>query len=212
MEQTSTSKVLDSMDEGTKYLTPIFGSEASDAQMPRLRMNDKPVEPRIAYEMIKEYLSIEGNATQNLTTFCQTYMEPMATRIMAETMEKNAIDKDEYPIDVYKRQPSTRPEHPLYLAAIRRNEPPRSCASWLRGAPEPGFLHLPARYPQCIKKRPNGNGLSHGSESWGMIPFNVWRFPIRQGASMEHLTRQRLARLTNAAANFLGDYHGTKHQ
>ena len=29
-EQTSTSKILDSMDEGTKYSTPIFGSEASD--------------------------------------------------------------------------------------------------------------------------------------------------------------------------------------
>ena len=26
--------------------------------MPRLKMNDQPVEPRIAYEMIKEYLSI----------------------------------------------------------------------------------------------------------------------------------------------------------
>ena len=61
-------------------------------------MNAQPVEPRIAYEMIKEYLSIEGNATQNLTTFCQTYMEPMATKIMAEVMEKNAIDKDEYPM------------------------------------------------------------------------------------------------------------------
>ena len=97
-EQTSTSKILDSMDEGTKYSTPIFGSEASDVAMPRLKMNDQPVEPRIAYEMIKEYLSIEGNATQNLTTFCQTYMEPMATKIMAETMEKNAIDKDEYPM------------------------------------------------------------------------------------------------------------------
>ncbi len=97
-EQTSTSKILDSMDEGTKYSTPIFGSEASDVAMPRLKMNDKPVEPRITYEMIKEYLSIEGNATQNLTTFCQTYMEPMATKIMAETMEKNAIDKDEYPM------------------------------------------------------------------------------------------------------------------
>ena len=97
-ERTSTSAVLDAMDEETKYLTPIFGSEASDAQMPRTQMNDEPVEPRIAYEMIKEYLSIEGNATQNLTTFCQTYMEPMATRIMSEVMEKNAIDKDEYPM------------------------------------------------------------------------------------------------------------------
>lgn len=96
--QETTSKLVANMDEETKYLTPIFGSEASDARMPLMKMNDKPVEPRIAYEMIKEYLSIEGNATQNLTTFCQTYMEPMATKIMAETMEKNAIDKDEYPM------------------------------------------------------------------------------------------------------------------
>ncbi|MEG1907692.1 MAG: glutamate decarboxylase [Gordonibacter sp.] len=98
MKKESASKILDSMDEKTRYLTPIFGSEASDAQMPRLKMNLNPVEPRVSYEMIKEYLSIEGNATQNLTTFCQTYMEPMATRIMAETMDKNAIDKDEYPM------------------------------------------------------------------------------------------------------------------
>lgn len=97
-KQETTSKILDSLDEKTKYLTPIFGSEASDAQMPRLKMNDEPVEPRVAYEMIKEYLSIEGNAVQNLATFCQTYMEPTAAKLMAETMEKNAIDKDEYPM------------------------------------------------------------------------------------------------------------------
>lgn len=92
------SAILEKMDEKTRYLTPIFGSESSDTAMPRTKLNEKPVEPRIAYEMIKEYLSIEGNATQNFATFCQTYMEPMATRLMAETLEKNAIDKDEYPM------------------------------------------------------------------------------------------------------------------
>lgn len=92
------SAILEKMDEKTRYLTPIFGSEQSDTAMPRTKLNEKPVEPRIAYEMIKEYLSIEGNATQNFATFCQTYMEPMATRLMAETLEKNAIDKDEYPM------------------------------------------------------------------------------------------------------------------
>ena len=40
--------------------------------MPRLKMNAQPVEPRITYEMIKEYLSIEGNATQNLTCLLYT--------------------------------------------------------------------------------------------------------------------------------------------
>ncbi|MHC5230163.1 glutamate decarboxylase, partial [Enterococcus sp. LJL99] len=39
----------------------------------------------------------EGNARQNMATFCQTYMEPEAQQLMAETFEKNAIDKSEYP-------------------------------------------------------------------------------------------------------------------
>ncbi|MGM3104536.1 pyridoxal-dependent decarboxylase, partial [Bacillus cereus group sp. BC4] len=30
-------------------------------------------------------------------TFCQTYMEKEAEILMAETLEKNAIDKSEYP-------------------------------------------------------------------------------------------------------------------
>lgn len=83
---------------GDRCLTPIFGSEAKDAVMPSLELADKPVEPRIAYEMIREYLSIEGNATQNAATFCQTYMEPTAAKLMAENLQKNAIDKDEYPM------------------------------------------------------------------------------------------------------------------
>lgn len=84
--------------ETDRYLTPIFGSEVSDAAMPSRELADGPVEPRIAYEMIREYLSIEGNATQNAATFCQTYMEPTATKLMAENLQKNAIDKDEYPM------------------------------------------------------------------------------------------------------------------
>ena len=92
------SDELASMDAETKYLTPIFGSEASDVEMPNRKLNRKPLEPRIVAEMIREYLSIEGNSTQNLATFCQTYMEPTATRLMAENFEKNAIDKDEYPM------------------------------------------------------------------------------------------------------------------
>lgn len=79
-------------------VTPIFGADEAGVAMPHERINDNPIEPVIAYEMVREYLSIEGNATQNLATFCQTYMEPTAVQLMAETMEKNAIDKDEYPL------------------------------------------------------------------------------------------------------------------
>ena len=78
--------------------SPIFGTVASDEGMPTTRFNEMPVQPAVASEMIREYLSTEGNAHQNLCTFVQTYMEPEAVALMAETLEKNAIDKDEYPM------------------------------------------------------------------------------------------------------------------
>ena len=89
---------LAAMNSETRYLTPIFGTLASDVEMPNKKINEDPIEPQVAAEIIREYLKTEGNATQNLATFCQTYMEPTATELMAENFEKNAIDKDEYPM------------------------------------------------------------------------------------------------------------------
>ena len=40
---------------------------------------------------------LDGNARLNLATFVTTWMEPQAQRLMAETFDKNMIDKDEYP-------------------------------------------------------------------------------------------------------------------
>lgn len=77
--------------------TPIFGTEASAEDVIMKKIHKSPVEAKIAYRLIKDQLIDEGNARQNLATFCQTYMDPEVTQLMAETMEKNAIDKSEYP-------------------------------------------------------------------------------------------------------------------
>lgn len=82
----------------TGAASPIFGTVAADEGMPVDHFAKKPVAPQVASEMIREYLSTEGNAHQNLCTFVQTYMEPEAVELMSETLEKNAIDKDEYPM------------------------------------------------------------------------------------------------------------------
>lgn len=89
---------LGEMNAQTGYLSPIFGSYASDVEMPVDKLNHDPIEPRIASEIIREYIGTEGNAHQNLCTFVQTYMEPEAAELMKDTLEKNAIDKDEYPM------------------------------------------------------------------------------------------------------------------
>ncbi len=89
---------IENINERTGYASPIFGSREAGVEMPTNRLNDEPMDPGLASELVREYLSTEGNAHQNLATFVQTYMEPEAISLMSETLEKNAIDKDEYPM------------------------------------------------------------------------------------------------------------------
>jgi glutamate decarboxylase len=65
--------------------------------MPRETMPVAEVHPDVAYQAIHDELMIDGNARLNLATFVTTWMEPQAERLMAETSDKNMIDKDEYP-------------------------------------------------------------------------------------------------------------------
>src|SRR5215217_543744 len=53
--------------------------------------------PDVAYQIIHDELMLDGNARLNLATFVTTWMEPQAEALMAECLDKNMIDKDEYP-------------------------------------------------------------------------------------------------------------------
>ena len=53
--------------------------------------------PDTAYQVVHDELMLDGNARLNLATFVTTWMEPQAEKLMAETFDKNMIDKDEYP-------------------------------------------------------------------------------------------------------------------
>jgi len=70
---------------------------ASNVRPPHDRLEDLPVPPDIAYQLIHDELLLDGNAQLNLATFVTTWMEPQASRLMAECSNKNMIDKDEYP-------------------------------------------------------------------------------------------------------------------
>lgn len=85
------------MDQNSNFANPVFGTEASAEKVILDRLQPNPIDPNIAYRLVKDQLIDEGNARQNMATFCQTYMEPEAQQLMAETLDKNAIDKSEYP-------------------------------------------------------------------------------------------------------------------
>lgn len=68
-----------------------------DTQCPKNHLNDDSIPAEITYRLIKDEMLGESGTRQNLATFCQTYMEPEAERLMTEFMAVNAIDKSEYP-------------------------------------------------------------------------------------------------------------------
>ncbi len=57
----------------------------------------KAVPADVAYQLVRDELLLDGSARLNLATFVTTWMEPQAARLMAESLDKNMIDKDEYP-------------------------------------------------------------------------------------------------------------------
>jgi glutamate decarboxylase len=75
----------------------VYVSTDPSWSAPKYRMPDDEWEPRHAYELVRDELMVEGNARLNLATFCQTWEEPELLVLMAESVDKNMIDKDEYP-------------------------------------------------------------------------------------------------------------------
>ena len=65
--------------------------------IPRHALRDAELPPDVAYQIIHDELMLDGNARMNLATFVSTWMEPQAEKLMAECLDKNMIDKDEYP-------------------------------------------------------------------------------------------------------------------
>ena len=66
----------------------------------RLPMGEVPAQgigANDAYDEITSELLLDGQARLNLATFVTTWMPSTAAKLMAETADKNMIDKDEYP-------------------------------------------------------------------------------------------------------------------
>jgi glutamate decarboxylase len=70
----------------------------ADAALPRHRLPDTGIDGESAYELISSELLLDGAARLNLATFVTTWMPSIASKLMAETANKNIIDKDEYPV------------------------------------------------------------------------------------------------------------------
>jgi glutamate decarboxylase len=77
-------------------INPVYVRLAHEP-VPRHALPRHEMLPDTALQVVKDELMLDGNARLNLATFVTTWMEPQAQRLMTACLEKNMIDKDEYP-------------------------------------------------------------------------------------------------------------------
>jgi len=78
-------------------LAPAYTGRLSTEPVPARRLPDSEMSALAAYRFIHDELMLDGSSRLNLATFVTTWMEPEAEALMAETFDKNIVDKDEYP-------------------------------------------------------------------------------------------------------------------
>src|SRR5579875_2328170 len=81
---------------GEVDINPLYVREEGLA-VPCDVMPPRGMLPDTALQVVRDELIMDGNARLNLATFVTTWMEPQARQLMTECLDKNMIDKDEYP-------------------------------------------------------------------------------------------------------------------
>jgi glutamate decarboxylase len=74
-----------------------YSTALSEAPLPKHRIPDGMSDPRVVHDLIRDELAIDGNSSQNLATFCTTWADAEVHQLMDESLDKNMVDKDEYP-------------------------------------------------------------------------------------------------------------------
>ncbi|KAK6343793.1 hypothetical protein TWF696_007455 [Orbilia brochopaga] len=82
---------------GDSYTSSVYGSRYALEALPTDEMPEEEMPKDIAYRLIRDDLSLDGNPMLNLASFVTTYMEDEAERLMVEGLSKNFIDYEEYP-------------------------------------------------------------------------------------------------------------------
>jgi glutamate decarboxylase len=110
----------------TPQIAPAYTGRLAMAPVPSLRLPDEAMDPDAAYRFIHDELMLDGSSRLNLATFVTTWMDPQAETLMAETFDKNMIDKDEYPATAAIEQRCVCMVADLFHAEGLRDDDPSS--------------------------------------------------------------------------------------
>jgi len=75
----------------------VFASDDLANVLPKKHFPRHERDAKHIYQAVRDELLLDGNSRQNLATFCQTWVEPEVHQLLDDCIDKNMIDKDEYP-------------------------------------------------------------------------------------------------------------------
>ena len=84
--------------KGTRsHHSTSFSARYLSEPVPKYEMPDSSMPADVAYQICHDEMNMDGNPTLNLASFVTTWMEPQAKQLIDESLNKNLIDRDEYP-------------------------------------------------------------------------------------------------------------------
>ena len=140
-------------------IAPAYTTRLFTAPIPALRLPEESMDPEAAYRFIHDELMLDGSSRLNLATFVTTWMDPEAGRLMAETFDKNMIDKDEYPATAAIEQRCVCMVADLFHADVRDDDPDSATGVSTIGSSEAvmlGGLALKWRWRQKVGSGKDG--------------------------------------------------------
>jgi glutamate/tyrosine decarboxylase-like PLP-dependent enzyme len=73
----------------------------------RYRMPERSIPKEAAYQIISDELMLDGNPRLNLASFVTTWMESECDKLIMDSINKNYVDMDEYPVTTELQVPTT---------------------------------------------------------------------------------------------------------
>ena len=83
--------------EEDELLSSVYGSRSMSQPLPKYRLPEGSLPAQLAYQLVHDQLQLDMKPDQNLASFCTTWMEPEAEKLILESMRFNLANEEEYP-------------------------------------------------------------------------------------------------------------------
>uniref|UniRef100_I1QJD1 Glutamate decarboxylase n=1 Tax=Oryza glaberrima TaxID=4538 RepID=I1QJD1_ORYGL len=99
-----------------------FATRYACETLPRFRMPEQSIPREAAYQIINDELMLDGNPRLNLASFVTTWMEPECDKLIMDSVNKNYVDMDEYPVTTELQNRCVNMIAHLFNAPIKEDE------------------------------------------------------------------------------------------